>query len=60
VTAEEVQAVAKERLRPDNRAVLVYEPLAAAAEAEDVEPVDAAHADVVEEVQQDQQEGADK
>ncbi len=29
VTAEEVQAVAKARLRPDNRAVLVYEPIVA-------------------------------
>ncbi|MCY0920468.1 MULTISPECIES: M16 family metallopeptidase [unclassified Streptomyces] len=29
VTAEEVQAVAAARLRPDNRAVLVYEPLPA-------------------------------
>ncbi|MET9696949.1 pitrilysin family protein [Streptomyces sp. NPDC006529] len=29
ITAEEVQAVAASRLRPDNRAVLVYEPLAA-------------------------------
>ncbi|MGW6690635.1 M16 family metallopeptidase [Streptomyces sp. NPDC054961] len=29
VTAEEVQAVAAARLRPDNRAVLVYEPIAA-------------------------------
>jgi predicted Zn-dependent peptidase len=28
VTAEEVQEVAKARLRPDNRAVLVYEPVA--------------------------------
>lgn len=28
ITAEEVQAVAAARLRPDNRAVLVYEPLA--------------------------------
>jgi predicted Zn-dependent peptidase len=27
VTAEEVQEVAKARLRPDNRAVLVYEPV---------------------------------
>ena len=27
VTAEEVRAVAAARLRPDNRAVLVYEPL---------------------------------
>jgi len=31
VTAEEVQEVAKARLRPDNRAVLVYEPVAPAA-----------------------------
>ncbi|WP_316527276.1 M16 family metallopeptidase [Kitasatospora brasiliensis] len=30
VTAEEVQAVAKARIHPDNRAVLVYEPTAAA------------------------------
>lgn len=30
VTAEEVQEVAKARLRPDNRAVLVYEPTAPA------------------------------
>ncbi|WP_035797621.1 M16 family metallopeptidase [Kitasatospora mediocidica] len=30
VTAEEVRAVAAARLRPDNRAVLVYEPLATA------------------------------
>ncbi|MFE4517518.1 M16 family metallopeptidase [Kitasatospora sp. NPDC056783] len=30
VTAEEVRAVAKARLHPDNRAVLVYEPTAAA------------------------------
>ncbi|MFF8267429.1 M16 family metallopeptidase [Streptomyces sp. NPDC016562] len=29
ITAEEVQAVAAARLRPDNRAVLVYEPIAA-------------------------------
>ncbi|MFF2079623.1 M16 family metallopeptidase [Kitasatospora sp. NPDC058162] len=32
VTAEEVQAVAKARLHPDNRAVLVYEPTATAAD----------------------------
>ncbi|MEV7546122.1 MULTISPECIES: pitrilysin family protein [unclassified Streptomyces] len=32
VTAEEVQAVAAARLRPDNRAVLVYEPLAGSEE----------------------------
>jgi predicted Zn-dependent peptidase len=35
VTAEEVQEIAKARLRPDNRAVLVYEPVAA--ESEDLE-----------------------
>ncbi|GAA3079830.1 hypothetical protein GCM10020254_25140 [Streptomyces goshikiensis] len=36
ITAEEVQAVAAARLRPDNRAVLVYEPLAGpVADAED-------------------------
>ncbi|WP_255953497.1 M16 family metallopeptidase [Streptomyces odontomachi] len=38
ITAEEVQEVAKARLHPDNRAVLVYEPVedtADAAEAED-------------------------
>ncbi|MER7672239.1 pitrilysin family protein [Kitasatospora sp. NPDC096128] len=32
VTAEEVQAVAEARLHPDNRAVLVYEPTATAAD----------------------------
>jgi hypothetical protein len=39
ITAEEVQAIAAQRLRPDNRAVLVYEPLtpetAAAGRADD-------------------------
>ncbi len=35
VTAEEVRAVAAARLRPDNRAVLAYEPLAAAATDEE-------------------------
>lgn len=36
ITAEEVEAVAAARLRPDNRAVLVYEPLAGPdADAED-------------------------
>ncbi|MFD8704654.1 M16 family metallopeptidase [Kitasatospora sp. NPDC059648] len=35
VTAEEVQAVAKARLHPENRAVLVYEPTATAADASD-------------------------
>lgn len=34
VTAEEVQEVAKARLRPDNRAVLVYEPTAPADETD--------------------------
>lgn len=34
VTAEEVQEVAKARLRPDNRAVLVYEPTASADETD--------------------------
>ncbi|MFE4362324.1 M16 family metallopeptidase [Kitasatospora sp. NPDC056800] len=34
VTAEEVQAIAKARLHPDNRAVLAYEPTAAAAETD--------------------------
>ncbi|MFG2910619.1 M16 family metallopeptidase [Kitasatospora sp. NPDC048286] len=33
VTAEEVQAIAKARLHPDNRAVLVYEPTAAETDA---------------------------
>jgi predicted Zn-dependent peptidase len=32
VTPQEVQEAAKARLRPDNRAVLVYEPVAAQAE----------------------------
>lgn len=47
VTADEVQEIAKARLRPDNRAVLVYEPVAGeegdegeAAEAEAAEPTD--------------------
>jgi len=35
ITAEEVRAVAAARLRPDNRAVLVYEPLTAGAAGED-------------------------
>ncbi|MEW1859196.1 insulinase family protein [Streptomyces sp. NBC_00669] len=35
VTAEEVKAVAAARLRPDNRAVLVYEPTAAAEQDDD-------------------------
>ncbi len=47
VTAEEVQAVASERLRPDNRAVLVYEPVDKAA---DGQPTDS----------DDQEEGTDQ
>ena len=35
VTAEEVKAVAEARLHPENRAVLVYEPTATAADASD-------------------------
>jgi predicted Zn-dependent peptidase len=34
VTAEEVRAVAQARLRPDNRAVLVYEPVQSAEQAD--------------------------
>ncbi|WP_369161877.1 M16 family metallopeptidase [Streptomyces sp. R02] len=41
VTAEEVQEVAKARLRPDNRAVLVYEPVAPAA-GDEADEADAA------------------
>jgi hypothetical protein len=37
VTAEEVRAVAAARLRPDNRAVLVYEPTEPAAGENDDE-----------------------
>ncbi|MDH6121690.1 pitrilysin family protein [Kitasatospora sp. GAS204B] len=42
VTAEEVKAVAAARLRPDNRAVLVYEPLPDTAAANDAAEEDAA------------------
>jgi predicted Zn-dependent peptidase len=35
ITAEEVRAVAAARLRPDNRAVLVYEPVAASTDDEE-------------------------
>ena len=35
ITAEEVRAVAAARLRPDNRAVLVYEPVEAASDGRD-------------------------
>lgn len=51
VTAEEVQAAAKAQLRPDNRAVLVYEPV------EPAEPADAADTD---ETDTDAHEGADQ
>lgn len=37
ITAEEVQAVAAARLRPDNRAVLVYEPLPGSDESDENE-----------------------
>ncbi|MFE2285230.1 M16 family metallopeptidase [Streptomyces sp. NPDC059443] len=40
ITAEEVQAVAAARLRPDNRAVLVYEPIAADESADAAENSD--------------------
>ncbi len=45
VTAQEVQAVAAARLRPDNRAVLVYEPLTAATTADDADQASAADDD---------------
>ncbi len=51
VTAEEVRAAAKAQLRPDNRAVLVYEPVESA-ESEEAE--DDAATDT------DAHEGADK
>ncbi|AWW37152.1 MULTISPECIES: M16 family metallopeptidase [Streptomyces] len=47
VTAEEVREVAKARLRPDNRAVLVYEPTSG--EADDTEGAEAAATDEDEE-----------
>lgn len=50
VTAEEVRAAARAQLRPDNRAVLVYEP---------VEPSGAAVADETD-ADTDAHEGADK
>jgi predicted Zn-dependent peptidase len=42
VSREEVQAVAAARLRPDNRAVLLYEPAARPQEAQDAEDTDGA------------------
>ncbi|MFJ4918336.1 M16 family metallopeptidase [Streptomyces sp. NPDC088725] len=50
ITAEEVRAVAAARLRPDNRAVLVYEPLAP----------EEASADETAAEETDEHEGADK
>jgi predicted Zn-dependent peptidase len=47
VTAEEVQAIAKARLRRDNRAVLVYEPTAD--ESDDVDATGAAPAETTDE-----------
>ncbi|HEY1178168.1 MAG TPA: hypothetical protein VGF17_18595, partial [Phytomonospora sp.] len=55
VTAEEVKAVAQVRLRPDNRAVLVYEPTAA--ESEDLE-ADAAEAAAPAETTDENEESA--
>ncbi|MGQ4515471.1 insulinase family protein [Streptomyces sp. DW26H14] len=54
ITAEEVKAVAAARLRPDNRAVLVYEPLPAE-DSGDTAPDDGADA-----AHHDEQEGAAK
>lgn len=51
VTADEVKAAARAQLRPDNRAVLVYEPVEPAEAAEEA---DAAATDT------DAHEGADK
>ncbi|WP_030256892.1 MULTISPECIES: M16 family metallopeptidase [Streptomyces] len=45
VTAEEVQAVAKARLHPDNRAVLVYEPTATESDTETAAAETAADSD---------------
>jgi predicted Zn-dependent peptidase len=42
VSAEDVQKVAKAKLRPDNRAVLVYEPTVAEAPADQDENEEAA------------------
>lgn len=41
ITAEEVKAAARAQLRPDNRAVLVYEPVEPAEEAEAATDTDA-------------------
>ncbi|MBB1254664.1 M16 family metallopeptidase [Streptomyces alkaliterrae] len=68
VTAEEVREVAAARLRPDNRAVLVYEPtgpeqpLAEPGSAEESEPVEAATVESVPSARagQDAQEGSEK
>ncbi|WP_344270962.1 pitrilysin family protein [Streptomyces hebeiensis] len=55
ISAEEVRAVAAARLHPDNRAVLVYEPLPAADDDTAAEGADAATAD-----ETDEHEGADQ
>jgi predicted Zn-dependent peptidase len=57
VTPDEVRAVARERLRPDNRASLVYEPTGGAAE----ENAEEAVADVAgaEAAGKDDEEGAE-
>ncbi|MGS2590862.1 M16 family metallopeptidase [Streptomyces hebeiensis] len=55
ISAEEVRAVAAARLHPNNRAVLVYEPLAAADDDTAAEGADAATAD-----ETDEHEGADQ
>ncbi|MER8000923.1 pitrilysin family protein [Streptomyces sp. NPDC095613] len=55
ISAEEVRAVAAARLHPDNRAVLVYEPLAA---ADDDTAAEGAHAATADET--DEHEGADQ
>ncbi|MFG2674807.1 M16 family metallopeptidase [Streptomyces sp. NPDC048445] len=52
VTAGEVRAAARAQLRPDNRAVLVYEPV------ESAEPADEAETDAADDT--DAHEGADK
>lgn len=41
VTADEVKAAARAHLRPDNRAVLVYEPIEAAEETDGADGTDA-------------------
>jgi predicted Zn-dependent peptidase len=57
VTPEEVQEVAKARLRPDNRAVLVYEPVSPEA-AEDASPPEDPEAEATVEAGDDNEEAA--